>query len=127
MKLLVVILLAILLLWMIRRNLLQIDLSFPLFAGIVVLGFASMSESFIDWIAFVLNIAVAPRAIILITIAILLAIVTFLAVAHSQLRRQQLLIVRHLAKTDLSQQEKSMQLNPGNIPPNTVAKRDDNS
>ena len=70
-----------------------------------LLGFASMSETFIDWIAAVLNIAIAPRAIILMAIAMLLGIIIFLAVAHSQLRRQQLSIVRHMIKNDLTTQE----------------------
>jgi hypothetical protein len=105
MKFVVVLFLGGAMLMLVRRNLLQIDLTFPLFAGLVVLGFASMSEGFIDWAASVLNIVDAPRAIVLIAIAILFSIITVLAIAHSQLRRRQLMIIRYLAQNELMQQE----------------------
>jgi hypothetical protein len=107
MKLLVVVILAAALLILVRRNILQIDMSFPLFAALVVLGFASMSEKFIEWVAARLDILDAPRAIILIAIAILLAIVSFLSVAISRLRYRQVMILRHLAQVDLLHQESS--------------------
>ena len=105
MKLVVVLMLAGALLMLVRRNLLQIDLTFPLFAGLAILGFASMSEAFIEWTAAVLNIVDAPRAIVLIAIAILFAIITALAIAHSELRKRQMMIIRYLAMTELSHQE----------------------
>jgi hypothetical protein len=108
MKLVAVLVLATLFLILIRRKLLQVDLSFPLFLGLVVLGFASMSHDFIDWIAARLDILDAPRAIIMITIAILLALYTSLAVAYSRLRHQQLLLVRHIISKELAVQEKSI-------------------
>jgi hypothetical protein len=126
-KLFIVIILAIFLLILIRRNLLQIDLSFPLFAGLVLLGFASMSEAFIDWIAAVLSIAVAPRAIILMAIAIILGIITVLAIAHSQLRKQQFFIVRFMAKSGLLEQEARLNSDLLNKSRNTVAKNSDSS
>jgi len=108
MKLVIVLVLAGALLILVRRNLLQVDLSFPLFAGLVILGFVSMSEPFIDWIADQLGILDAPRAIILIAIAILLAIVTVLAIAFSHLRIRQVMLVRYLAQTELDRQEEAM-------------------
>jgi hypothetical protein len=104
-KLLIVIILALTLLLLVRSNLLQIDLTFPLFAILVILGFASMSESFVDWTAQFLGIAVAPRAIIMISLGLLLGIVTILAIAHSQLRQKQLMIVRMLAQSQLQRQK----------------------
>jgi hypothetical protein len=108
MKLVAVFALAAFFLILIRQKLLQVDLSFPLFAGLVVLGFASMSHDFIDWIAARLDILDAPRAIIMITIAILLALYTSLAVAYSRLRHRQILLIRHIVGRELSAQEKSI-------------------
>ena len=105
MKLVAVIAVALVMLFLVRRNLLQVDLSFPLFAAIVVLGFASMNEGFIDWIAVQLDIIYAPLAIILIAIAILLALITVLTIVLSHLRRRQLLILRYLVAADLGRQE----------------------
>jgi len=105
MKLVVVIILALSLLVLVRRRLLQVDMSFPLFGGLIILGFASMSTDFIDWIAARLDVLDAPRAIILIAIAILLALVTVLAIAYSRLRHRQIMLIRHLATMDLDAQE----------------------
>jgi hypothetical protein len=110
MKLVAVLVLASFFLILIRQKLLQVDLSFPLFVGLVVLGFASMSHDFIDWIAARFDILDAPRAIIMITIAILLTLYTSLAVAYSRLRHRQILLVRYVVSGKLSAQEKS--LNP---------------
>jgi hypothetical protein len=107
MKLLAVLALALILLLLIRRNLLQVDLSFPLFFGLIVLGFASMSRDFIDWIADKLDILDAPRAIIMIIIAILVSLSTSLAIAYSRLRQRQYLLVRHIISTELAAQESS--------------------
>ena len=108
MKLVVVIVLAVVLLYLIRRNLLQVDLSFPLFAGLVVLGFASLSHGFIDWVAAKLDILDAPRAIIMIILAILVALSTSLAIAFSRLRHRQILLVRQVVGNDLHAQEESI-------------------
>ena len=101
MKLIVVIVLGLCLLFLIRKNLLQVDMTFPLFLGIVLLGFASMSDTFIHWVAAGLGIIVGPNAIILIAITLLLALVTVLAIAYSHLRRRQIMLVRYLARLQL--------------------------
>lgn len=106
MKLVIVIILALILLLLVRRNLLQVDLTFPLFAGLVILGFASMSDSFIHWSAAQLGIIYPPIAIILMALAILMAIITILAIAHSRLRIRQHLLVRYLAQIELDRQER---------------------
>jgi len=105
MKLVVVILLATALLFLVRRRYLQVDLSFPLFGALVILGFASMSEGFIDWSAASLGILDAPRVVILIAITILLGIVLALSIALSRLRYQQLMMLRHIAQRELAVQE----------------------
>jgi len=109
MKLSIVVALSLALLVLVRRNLVQIDLSFPLFASLVLLGFASMSDQFILWAAESLGIIYPPIAIIFIAIAILLGLITILAVAYSQLRYRQLMLLRYIAETDLRRQEKELQ------------------
>jgi len=108
MKLLVVLVLAVVLLMLVRRNQLQVDMSFPLFLALVILGFASMSRGFINWTADALGIVDEARAIVLIAIAILLAIVTILAVAYSNLRFRQVMLVRRIAEIELETQEKAL-------------------
>jgi hypothetical protein len=109
MKLMIVIALALALLMLIRRNLLQVDLSFPLFISLIFLGFASMSDRFIHWSAEVLGIVSPPVAIIFMAIAILLGLVTVLAIAYSQLRYRQLMLLRYLAEVELQGQEDAIQ------------------
>jgi hypothetical protein len=109
MKLAVILVLALVLLFLVRRNLLQVDLSFPLFTGLVILGFASMNEAFIEWTAASLGIVYPPIAIIFIAIAILLALITILAIAYSRLRSRQQLLVRQLARMELERQEMARQ------------------
>jgi len=105
MKLVVVLILAVTLLILVRRNYLQVDMSFPLFAALVILGFASMSHGFIDWIAGTIGIVDEARAIVLIAITILLAIVTILAVVFSRLRHRQTMLLRAIAAMELNRQE----------------------
>ena len=107
MKLAVVILLALLVFGLVKCRLLQVDLSFPWFAALVVLGFASMNDSFINWAAATLGIVYAPIAIILIVLFILWGLVTVLAIGFSRLHQRQLMIVRHLAQIELDSQERA--------------------
>jgi hypothetical protein len=80
-----------------------------LFTGLVILGFASMNEAFIEWTAASLGIVYPPIAIIFIAIAILLALITILAIAYSRLRSRQQLLVRQLARMELERQEMARQ------------------
>ena len=81
---------------------------FPLFASLVLLGFASMSDGFIHWSAAALGIISPPVAIIFMAIAILLGLVTVLAIAYSQLRYRQLMLLRYLAEIELQGQEQRL-------------------
>ncbi|MBM3993234.1 MAG: DUF2304 domain-containing protein [Planctomycetes bacterium] len=105
MKLVAVVALAVSLIVLVRRNLLQVDLSFPLFAGVVILGVASLSEGFIHWTAAQLGFIDPPFAIIMIAIALLLAMITILSIALSRIQYRQMMLVRHLAMTELAQRE----------------------
>jgi hypothetical protein len=105
MKFAIALILLLTLFFLVRRNLLRVDLSFPLFVAIVVLGFAAVNDSFIDAIAVSLGIIYAPLAIILLAIFIILALVTILAIVVSHMRQNQTALVRRIAEIDLEQQE----------------------
>ena len=106
MKFFMIIVLALVLLKLVRRNLLQVDLSFPLFVTLIVLGFLSTNETTLIWIADKFEIVYAPIAIILIAIAILLGLITILAIALSRIRYRQIMLIRYLAAEELDKQEK---------------------
>jgi hypothetical protein len=97
--------LLVVLIILVRRNLLRIDHFFPLFAAIVMLGFAANSDFFIDSLAGGLGIKYAPLAIILLGLFILLALVTILAIVVTQLRQNQIALIRRLAQLELDSQE----------------------
>jgi hypothetical protein len=105
MKLVIALILLLILIFLIRRNLLRVDMSFPLFAAIIVLGFASNNDDFVDTLAVSLGIIYAPLAIILLAIFIILALVTTLMIVVSQIRHNQIALVRRIAEIDLDQQE----------------------
>jgi hypothetical protein len=105
MKLAIVIGLTLVFLALVRRNLLQIDLSFPWFVALVVLGFASLNDTFVDWVASRLGIVYQPIAIVFLTIFIVIGLSTFLAVAISRVQARQTAIVRHMAQLELQLQE----------------------
>jgi predicted membrane protein len=109
MKALSVILVALAILFLVRRRLLQVDLSFPLFLALIALGLASTSETFIERVASWFGVVYEPLVVILIALAILLALVIVLAVAHSRLRQRQIMIVRHIAAVELDGEEQLAQ------------------
>lgn len=107
MKLLVVLFLIFALFILVKRRLLQVDLSFPWLFGLVLIAALSMHDGFVVWIADLLGIVYAPIAIILIAIFILLGLLTILAIVVSRLRQRQIMIVRRLAQFELDRQLES--------------------
>lgn len=97
--------LSVVLVVLVRRNLIQVDMSFPWFAAILILGFLSMREDFVAWVAERLGIIYAPIAIVLIAVFILFALVTVVLVGITELRRRHIRLVRYLVGRDLAQQE----------------------
>jgi hypothetical protein len=107
MKLAIAFILLLALMLLVRRNLLRIDYFFPLYAAIVLLGFAAVSDQFVDRLADGLGIKYAPLAIILFTIFFVLALVTSLSVLVGRMRRNEISLVRRLAEIELEKQEPS--------------------
>jgi hypothetical protein len=100
-KIAIVAALAIGFLLLVRRRLLQVDLSFPWFVALVALGFASLSDRFIDWAAGTLGIVYQPIGIVFLTIALLVGLITVQAIAISRLRERHIGLVRRLAQLEL--------------------------
>jgi len=103
--LLIIGVLALALVALVRRGLIQVDLSFPWLLAIVLLGLLSTRQEFVTTIATQLGILYPPIAIVLITIFIVFGLITFLLIGFTRLRRRQIHIIRYLARTDLAHQE----------------------
>jgi len=106
-QLLVVLVLAICLFTLVRRGLIQVDLSFPWMTAIIVLGFFSLSEEFVSLVAGWLGILYPPIAVVFLTIFVIFALITVLLVGLTRLRDRQIKIVRYLAAVDLARQEQA--------------------
>ncbi len=111
MPVLTIIILAALLLLLIRRGLLEVDISLPWFLALLILGIASLNTQFVEGVGTFFGIVYAPIAIILIVVFILLGLIATLAMAVSRLRQRQIAITRHLAQNDLRRYERRPILN----------------
>ena len=93
---------------LVRRGLIHVDMSFPWLVAILVLGFLSTSERFVNWTAAQLGIVYEPIAIVFLTIFVLLGLITMLLVGYSNLRRRQIQMMRHLVAHELAVQERAL-------------------
>jgi hypothetical protein len=110
----IIIVLTLCLILLVRRGLVQADLSMPWFLALIVFGFLSTNDTFVNWVGALLGILYPPIAIVFITIAILLGLITVLLIAFSRIRHRQLRIVRRIAELELAIQEQALSpLPPG--------------
>ena len=100
----IVLVLAAILVLLVQRGLIQVDVSFPWFVGIVVLGLLSTNAGFVEWVAAQLGILYPPIAIILLALFFVLGLITVLFIALTRLRQRQIQIVRYLAAAELRRQ-----------------------
>ncbi len=103
-KILLILFLLFCLVTLIRKRLLNIDLSFPWFVSMIALAIASTSDIFIHGTANLLGIVYHPLVVIMISLFILLSLVTVLAIYLTEIRRRQILIIRKLALQDIKNQ-----------------------
>ena len=89
---------------LVRRKTIQVDLSFPWFVAILILGFAGLSPEFVKWTARILGIASDSFVIVVLALGLLLGIITTLSIALSRVRRRQILLIRKMALMDLVEQ-----------------------
>ncbi|MBM3516703.1 MAG: DUF2304 domain-containing protein [Alphaproteobacteria bacterium] len=107
-KLAIAVTLAVALILLVRRGLIQVDMSFPWLLAIVALGILSTQPAFVEWAAVQIDIVYAPIAIVFATIFILLGFATTLLIGYTRLRQRQLDIVRRLAALELERQETAL-------------------
>lgn len=107
-RLAIVIALAILPLVLVRKRLIHVDMTFPWFLALAVLGFASISADTVLVIAGLLGIYEPPLAIVFLTFFIILAMIVALLIGLTRIRRRQIAIVRFLAAEQLSRQDASL-------------------
>jgi hypothetical protein len=112
----VIICLAVLLLFVVRKGLIQVDLSMPWLVALVAFGLLSTNDGFVAWAGQKLGILYPPIAIVFITITILLGLITVLLMAVTRLRRRQMQILRRLAMLELAGQEDTVRVPAGDVP-----------
>jgi hypothetical protein len=104
-ELIIIMFLSASLILLVRHGLIQADLSMPWFIALIVLGFSSTNDSFVNWVGAKLGILYPPIAVVFITITIVLGLITVLLMAFTRLRQRQMNIVRRLAELELAHQE----------------------
>lgn len=104
----IILFLAIVLFVLVRRGLVQVDMSFPWFIALLVLGFFSTVPDFVADIAQVLGILYPPIAILLLTNLILFGLVMALQMGLTVIRARQVGLVRRVAALELSLQEQGI-------------------
>jgi hypothetical protein len=97
--------LAAALLALVRAKLIQVDLFFPWFVAIVVLGFASTSPGFVNWLGPGLGILYPPIAIVFLVIFLLVGILVTLTISLTRIRARQAAMMQHIAALELGLQE----------------------
>lgn len=109
----IIIALAIAVIVLVRRELIQIDLSFPWLAALVILGLLSTQPVFVEWLAAQLGILYAPIAVVFVTIFILFGLLTVLLIGYTRLRMRQIRLVRQIAAMELDRQEQALRESSG--------------
>ena len=97
--------LALGLMFLVRVKLIQVDLFFPWFVGLIVLGVASTIPDFVNWLGPRLGILYPPIAVVFLVIFLLVGVLVTLTISVTRLRARQAAIVRRLAELELGRQE----------------------
>ncbi|PPR79533.1 MAG: hypothetical protein CFH01_00364 [Alphaproteobacteria bacterium MarineAlpha2_Bin1] len=114
MQTLVIIFLSIgffILLW---KKLIHIDISFFLFLALIFLGFFSLNDTFVSFIADLFSIKYEPIAIVFLTIFILLCINITLLIFITKINLKHIALVKKVAAIELEQQ-KNEEINKNDI------------
>ena len=104
-ELAIIIILTACLLILVRRGLIQADLSMPWFLALVIFGCLSTNDGFVNFLGAALGILYPPLAVVFITITILLGLITVLLISLTRLRQRQMSIVRRMAELELALQD----------------------
>lgn len=104
---LIVLALALAIVMLVRLRLMYVDLFFPWFVAIAVLGWASTSPRFVDWLGAVLGIIYAPIAVIFLVLFLLLGVIVTLTVSLTRLRDRLTAMAKYEALRVLAEQERA--------------------
>ena len=104
---LIVLALAVLLVTLVRLRLIQVDLFFPWFVAVVVLGLASSQPAFVNWLGAKLGILYPPIAVVFLVIFLLVGVIVTLTISVTRLRGRQAAMARRIAALELDWQERS--------------------
>jgi len=113
----IVIALSLVLLHLVRKRLIQVELSMPWFLALIILGLLSVNADFVNWAGKTLGILYTPLAVVFVTIFFLLGLITMLLIAVTRLRFRQTQFVRRLASLELRPQEKVAGQTGANLSP----------
>ena len=109
---LIIVAMAVALFAMVRARLIQVDLFFPWFVALLVLGFASTQPAFVNWAGSKLGILYAPIAVVFLVIFLVTGVVIALTVSVTRLRSRQIAIVNELARLRLDGEEQRLRREP---------------
>lgn len=102
---LIVLVLLLLFLLLLRRRLVHVDLSFPWFVAIIVLGLAYNNPFIDDVLVKILAVSYPIYAVMFLTLFILFGLVTAVLIMVTRDHRRQVLLLRSMARLDLARQE----------------------
>jgi len=106
MKTVTVVTLLVVLVLLVRRQVLQVDLSFPWFVALAVLGVASIDARIIEALAGFFGIVYGPLAVILAALLLIAGIATVLTIGLSRIRIKHMKLIRRVAALELAAQER---------------------
>lgn len=93
---------------LLRRRLVHVDLSFPWFVAVIVLGFAYNNPLIDEVLVGFLAVAYPIYAVIFLTLFIFFGLVTAVLIMVTRDHRRQISILRGLARIDLGRQESEL-------------------
>lgn len=95
-------------LFLIRRRLIQVDLTFPWFVALMVLGLNYNSRFVDNVVTPLLGLSLPIYSIILMTLFLVIALSTIILIAHTRDHRMQIKLLRRIAELELTMQEKAI-------------------
>ena len=112
-KFLVLGFLAVSLFVLIRSRLIQIELLFPAFVAVFVLGLLSTIPVFVDYLGILFQIGYAPIAALFVVVFLIFWIIVVLAIAITRIRERQRRTILFLILNDLERAEIAIRASTG--------------
>ena len=107
MQALIIIFLLLSLLLLLWKKLIHIDVSLFFFLALIFLGFISLNDKFVSFIANIFSIKYEPIAIVFMTIFLLLCLITMLLILITKLNTKHIALVKKVAEIELEKQKKN--------------------